>query len=175
MRFADLFGGGERRNTNQPRAGFRDNPTVFGQILRGDLPADILYEDDQVLCFRDISPASDFHTLVIPKRLIESCNHVSASDVPLLRHMESIALQVWQKEHPDSSVLAACASSSVSLGYHKPPFITVKHLHLHCIYPLPVPWFFPISRLLAFPQHYGPFYASSSMIIEQAEAGEKAG
>ena len=58
---------------NVARQGFEQNTTTFGGILRGDLPAKIVYEDDQVLAFCDIDPASEHHYLVIPKRHINSC------------------------------------------------------------------------------------------------------
>ena len=77
-----------RPNNNQKRAGFDANPTVFGRILRGELPAHILFEDELVLCFYDINPVSEFHALVIPKRLIAHSGKVTADDIPLLRHME---------------------------------------------------------------------------------------
>ena len=55
---------------NHAREGFSSNRTVFGKILRGELPASVAYEDSEVLCFRDIAPASEHHYLVIPKRQI---------------------------------------------------------------------------------------------------------
>ena len=79
---------------NQPREGFDDNRTVFGAILRGDLPTTVLYEDERVLCFRDIRPVSKHHSLVIPKRNIRDLNHLGPEDVPLLRHMVSVAKAV---------------------------------------------------------------------------------
>jgi histidine triad (HIT) family protein len=162
--------GKSRTNNNRPRDGFTDNATVFGKILRGELPAHVLHEDEDVLCFRDIAPVSDFHVLVIPKRLIAHCGCVETSNVPLLQHMETVALQVLQTQHPSLDVGAARAANEISLGYHKWPFITVHHLHLHCIYPMPAPWYYPISRLLAFPQEYGRFFHSSTSVIEETQA-----
>ena len=49
---------------------YADNPTVFGRILEGSLPASIVEETETVLCFHDISPASEHHILIIPKRRI---------------------------------------------------------------------------------------------------------
>ena len=165
--------GASRTNTNHARDGFADNTTVFGKILRGELPAHVLAEDDEVLCFRDISPVSGFHVLVIPKRWITHCGCATPSDVPLLRHMETMALQCLQAEHPKLDVNTARAANECSLGYHKWPFITVQHLHLHCIYPMPSPWYYPIARLLSFPQSYGPFYHSSAGVIEETQAAAR--
>ena len=160
----------EENQHNSRRDGFEANPTPFGKILRGELPAHILHEDHDVLCFRDIAPVQEFHALVIPKRRIEHCGCVGHSDVPLLRHMEAVALQALQAEYPALDVSAARAANVVSLGYHKPPFITVHHLHLHCVYPMPAPWYFPLARLLSFPQQYGRFYHGSDSVIEEARA-----
>jgi len=52
-----------------------DDGNIFARILRGEIPCDKVYEDDQVLAFRDINPQAPVHVLVIPKRA-----HVSAQD-----------------------------------------------------------------------------------------------
>jgi histidine triad (HIT) family protein len=51
--------------------------TVFGRILRGELPCHKVYEDDKVLAFLDISPLSEGHTLVIPKEAAETMDRLS--------------------------------------------------------------------------------------------------
>ncbi len=114
----DLLSGRTRRNNNIPRdaALYAGNNTVFGEIFRGTLPADVLYEDDEVLVFRDIAPVSEFHALVIPKRLITHCDAAQSTDVPLLRHMQTTGLQALQQEYPELDVSAACAASTVSMG-----------------------------------------------------------
>ena len=156
-------------NNNHARDGFADNHTTFGKILRGELPANILHEDEQTLCFRDISPASDLHVLIIPKKLIQHFGCCEAGDAPLLRHMEAVALKVLQAEYPSLDIEAARADGTASLGYHKWPLITVYHLHLHLIYPLPISWTRPFHKLI-FPQSYGMFYESSTSVIEGCEA-----
>lgn len=159
-----------KSNTNTARDGFAANPTVFGKILRGELPAHILHEDDQVICFNDIAPASQHHTLVIPKRHIEHSGCLQPADAPLLQHMESVALTVLQRQFPDLDVAAAHASGAISTGYHRFPFISVRHLHMHCIYPMPVPWFYPIARFLKFPHGHGFFYPSSASVRSVLDA-----
>ena len=157
------------RNNNVTRAGFEDNKTVFGAILRGELPADILYEDERVLCFRDIKPMTEHHILVIPKQHIEHPASVVSDDVPLLRHMETVALDTLQAQYPAIDARAAHAAGTASMGYHRWPFLTVWHLHLHCIYPMPISWSKPMARTLSF-REGGPFYAPSAAIIAHAEA-----
>lgn len=119
-----------RPNNNRPRNGFEENPTVFGKILRGEKAAHVLLEDDQVLCFQDHSPASEFHALVITKRLIEHSGKATANDVLLLRHMEQVACRVLHAEYPALNVDEARENGTISLGYHKSPLISVHHLHL---------------------------------------------
>ena len=58
---AQLVNGRRRIDNNSRREGFEDNRTPFGKILRGELPAHILHEDHDVLCFRDIAPVQEFH------------------------------------------------------------------------------------------------------------------
>ena len=144
---------------------FASNNTIFGKILRGELPADVLSEDEDTLCFRDISPVSEFHALIIPKRYIEHCGSMTLRDGPLLQDMELVALAAVQQQYPDLDVHEARENGTLALGYHRWPFITVKHLHLHAIYPMPAPWHFPITRTLAFPMGYGWFFPSSTTVI----------
>ena len=149
--------------SNMPREGFLHNETVFGAILRGELPATVLYEDADVLCFKDIRPVSDHHTLVIPKRWIADSNHLVAQDADLVRHMMDVAKRVLAEERPDVNIDAALATGSISLGFHRWPAISVHHLHLHCIYPMPCPFWW--HRWLH-PKEYGPFYLSGMSVLE---------
>jgi len=72
---------------NFEREGFEGNRTIFGKILSGRAKAKIVYEDDQVLCFKDIFPASENHFLVIPKVHIKHYQKLTPDDLPLLRHV----------------------------------------------------------------------------------------
>ena len=79
---------------NATRAGFESNTTVFGRILQGTLPAKIVFEDDRVLGFCDISPASATHCLVIPKRHIATARQLTPSDRALVEHMIAAANEI---------------------------------------------------------------------------------
>jgi len=120
---------------NARRAGFDSNDTVFGQILRGELPAEILYEDEAVLAFLDISPASTNHIQIIPKRRIRHAGVLCAADVPLIDCMIGVAAQI-ASANGVRDFAAAREAGSLSLGFHMPPFRTVDHLHMHCIWPM---------------------------------------
>ncbi len=67
---------------------------LFCKIARGDIPASKVFEDDDVLAFRDIQPQRPVHVLVIPKRHITSLAHVTEADVPLLGKMLAVANQI---------------------------------------------------------------------------------
>mmetsp|Transcript_29010 Transcript_29010/g.67935 ORF Transcript_29010/g.67935 Transcript_29010/m.67935 type:complete len:162 (-) Transcript_29010:30-515(-) len=121
---------------NVARTGFGGNPTVFGAILRGDLPATIVFEDDEVLGFRDAHPVSAHHYLVIPKALIPHAAALSSADLPLLRKLVSVATQIAHTNGV-ADVARAREEGVLSLGFHRWPFITVPHLHLHLIWPHP--------------------------------------
>jgi histidine triad (HIT) family protein len=61
--------------------------TIFGKIIRREIPADIVYEDELVLAFRDVNPQAPVHILVIPKQPIESLSTVNPADQDILGHI----------------------------------------------------------------------------------------
>jgi histidine triad (HIT) family protein len=61
--------------------------TIFGKIIRREIPADIVYEDDLVLAFKDIQPQAPTHILVIPKKPISRLSEASTEDRDLLGHL----------------------------------------------------------------------------------------
>jgi len=61
--------------------------TIFQKIIDREIPADIVYEDDQCLAFRDVSPQAPTHVLVIPKKPIPSVDDLAEEDAPLLGHL----------------------------------------------------------------------------------------
>jgi len=60
------------------------NPTIFGKILRGEIPSSKVYEDDDVFAFKDINPAAPVHILVIPKKYIVNMYDVGEDDALLM-------------------------------------------------------------------------------------------
>ncbi|XP_063836403.1 adenosine 5'-monophosphoramidase HINT3-like [Ostrinia nubilalis] len=100
---------------------------VFCNIVNKLDDTELLFEDDQVCVFRDIKPASKFHVLTVPKRHIEDCKSLVSSDKELVQHMLTVAQDILQKNN--------LSLQDARLGYHWPPFRSVKHLHLHTIAP----------------------------------------
>ncbi|XP_034938630.1 histidine triad nucleotide-binding protein 3-like [Chelonus insularis] len=101
---------------------------IFCKIINGQSQADFIYEDDDLVCFKDINPASDHHYLIIPKKHIINAKELKLEDEPLYDKMvETVEVVVAQQ---------GLNLSSTRTGFHWPPFNTVNHLHLHVIYPI---------------------------------------
>ena len=67
---------------------------IFCKIVAGQIPSTKVYEDDEILAFKDIHPARPVHVLVIPKKHIESLAHVTEEDVPVLGRMLAVANRI---------------------------------------------------------------------------------
>lgn len=67
---------------------------IFCKIAKGGIPAAKVYEDDDILAFKDIQPQRPVHVLVIPKRHITSLAHVSDADIPVLGRVLAVANQI---------------------------------------------------------------------------------
>ena len=99
--------------------------TIFSKIIAGELPADVVYEDDQALAFRDINPVAPTHVLVIPKREIVNVGESVEDDAELLGHLMIVASRVAKLENlTDFRVVT---NSGAGAGQ------SVFHLHLHVI------------------------------------------
>ena len=99
--------------------------TIFSKIIAGELPADVVYEDDQALAFRDINPVAPTHVLVIPKREIVNVGESVEADAELLGHLMIVAGRVAKLENlKDFRVVT---NSGAGAGQ------SVFHLHLHVI------------------------------------------
>ncbi|RCN26539.1 histidine triad domain protein [Ancylostoma caninum] len=62
----------------------RENDTIFGKIIRKEIPAKVIFEDDEVLAFHDVSPQAPVHFLVIPKRRVAMLQEAEDTDQALL-------------------------------------------------------------------------------------------
>ena len=108
------------------------NDTIFGKIIRGDIPCDKVYEDENVLAFHDINPAAPVHILVIPKRHIVNLCNVDSNDSELLGQMLLAASTVAAQEGLEDFRLVVNNGSKVGQ--------TVFHLHLHILGGRPFSW-----------------------------------
>jgi diadenosine tetraphosphate (Ap4A) HIT family hydrolase len=111
---------------------YDNNDTVFGAILRGELPAVTLAESSRLLAIQDKKPRAPFHALIIPKAFVGSVFDVAQQDDDWFQEMKIMALELLVRtQHFDAS-----ASPDYRLCFHIPPFHSVDHLHLHVLAPL---------------------------------------
>ncbi|BCX81359.1 histidine triad (HIT) family protein [Methylomarinovum caldicuralii] len=101
--------------------------TIFEKIVKGELPADIVYQDDQVTAFRDIRPAAPTHILIVPNKPIPTVNDVQPEDEPLLGHMIYVAKRLAEKEGIAKDGYRLIINCNQHGGQE------VYHLHLHLI------------------------------------------
>ncbi len=100
---------------------------IFCQIIAGKIPGEILYQDEEVVAFRDVNPQAPTHLLVIPKKHIVSLADLSEGESPLVGHMVSIANKLARKEGIDESGYRLVINSGKQGGQ------LVPHLHLHLL------------------------------------------
>jgi histidine triad (HIT) family protein len=100
--------------------------TVFGKIARGEMSANIVYEDDVCLAFRDLYPAAPTHILVIPRKPIPRLCDASTEDQMLLGHLMLVANQVAAQEGLGDK-FRLVVNNGAGAGQ------SVFHLHLHVI------------------------------------------
>lgn len=101
--------------------------SIFQKIIDRQIPADIVYEDERVLAFRDIHPVAPVHVLVIPKKAIVSIDSASADDEALLGHLLLVAGRVAREQ----GVAAGGYRIVTNIGSNGGQ--SVPHLHLHIL------------------------------------------
>ncbi len=100
---------------------------VFEKIIHREIPADILYEDDEILAFRDIKPLAPVHVLIIPKKPILSIETAEDSDQVLLGRMLLVARDLAR----DLKISEKGYKLLIRTGAHGGQ--EVPHLHMHLI------------------------------------------
>jgi histidine triad (HIT) family protein len=106
--------------------------TIFGRILRGEIPCDAVYSDDLCLAFRDVAPQAPVHVLVIPREPITQLAEATPEHQALLGHLLLVAAKVAQQEGLSS--WRTVINSGAEAGQ------TVFHLHVHVIGVRPLAW-----------------------------------
>lgn len=74
------------------------DPTIFGKIIRRELPADIVYEDDELIAFRDIAPQAPVHVLFVPKTPIATLNDLQPEQALIVGKLAQAAAAYAQRE-----------------------------------------------------------------------------
>ncbi len=108
--------------------------TIFGKIIRREIPADIVHEDEQVLAFRDVNPQAPVHILIIPKKPIATLNDLQPEDEPLVGHLYTVAAKLAADLGFAESGYRTVMNCNADGGQ------TVFHIHLHLLAGRPLTW-----------------------------------
>lgn len=100
--------------------------TIFSKIIRREIPADIVYEDNLALAFKDINPQAPVHIILIPKQPIAQLADAESKDHALMGHLLLTAKRVAQQAGLDNGYRVVI-NSGADGGQ------TVYHLHLHIL------------------------------------------
>jgi len=111
-----------------------DSTNVFARILRGEIPADVLHDDEHCLAFRDVAPQAPTHFLVIPKREIATLSDANPEDAAVLGHLLVTAAKVARDLGVDEGGSRIVINNGAGAGQ------TVFHLHVHVLAGRPLNW-----------------------------------
>lgn len=102
------------------------NDCIFCKIAAGEMGTEFLYEDDQVVAFRDINPVAPVHILIIPRRHIPSANELTEEDNLMIGHIFQVIQKLAQHENLNQGyrIVNNCGKEGGQ---------TVGHLHFHLL------------------------------------------
>ena len=100
---------------------------LFCRIVRGEIPAQIIYQDDDALAFRDLNPQAPTHVLVIPREHLASLNEAETHDAAALGRLLQAAAKVARQEGLAENGYRTVINTGAGAGQ------TVFHLHLHIL------------------------------------------
>ena len=101
--------------------------TIFDKIISKEIPSDILYEDNELLAFKDINPQAPTHILIIPKKKIKTINDLEEVDIHILGKLILKAKDIAVKENIAENGYRLVFNCNKYGGQ------TVNHIHLHLI------------------------------------------
>ena len=101
--------------------------TIFKKIIDGDIPSEKIYENDKVLCFKDVNPVAPYHVIIIPKKEISTINDISDDDKLLLGEMIVVAKNVAKILKINESGYRLVFNCNEDAGQ------TVFHIHMHLL------------------------------------------
>jgi len=100
--------------------------TIFSKIIEREIPADIVYEDERCLAFRDVNPQAPVHILVVPKKAVPKLTDAGDADRDLLGHLLLTANRIAEQEGI-SDAFRLVVNNGEKAGQ------TVFHLHVHLL------------------------------------------
>ena len=101
--------------------------TIFTKIINKEIKANIVYEDSDVLAFEDVNPQAPIHILIIPKKEIETANHIEAEDAELIGKLFLTAKKIAKEKKIDKNGYRLVMNCNGDGGQ------TVFHIHLHLL------------------------------------------
>ena len=101
--------------------------TIFNKIINKEIPADIVYETDTVIAFKDVNPVAPIHILIIPKKNIATINDINKNDTKILSELLLTVKIIAKKMNIDKEGYRMVINCNDNGGQ------TVYHLHLHLI------------------------------------------
>ncbi|MCG3203519.1 MAG: Purine nucleoside phosphoramidase [Elusimicrobia bacterium] len=103
------------------------NGCIFCKIAAGQIKADVVYTNQQVMAFRDVSPKAPVHILIIPKKHIERLSTISEADFGLVGEIHRVAQWVAKNEKVEESGYRFVTNNGEDAGQ------SVQHLHYHLL------------------------------------------
>ena len=100
--------------------------TIFGKIIRGELPAEKVFENERILAIKDIHPAAPVHLLIIPKKEVPNIQSLQGEDLAILQEIVTVAQQL-AKEFGIEEGYRLLTNNGPDAGQ------TIFHLHFHLI------------------------------------------
>jgi len=100
---------------------------LFCKILKGEIPASIIYEDERMIAFKDINPQAPLHALIVPKRHIASLNDLAPDDDALVGEMIRRAAAIAGQHGYADRGFRTVFNTNAEAGQ------TVFHIHLHLL------------------------------------------
>ena len=101
--------------------------TIFSKIIRKEIPANIVYQDERVTAFRDIAPQANTHILIIPNHVIPTVNDVTEEDELTLGHLFTVAAKLAKEEGIAENGYRLIVNCNEHGGQE------VFHLHMHLV------------------------------------------
>ncbi len=111
-----------------------DNNCLFCKIIAGEIPGDLVHQDERCVAIRDINPQASTHVLIIPRDHMDSLDDASARDEALLGHLLRVAARIASNEGHSESGYRTVINTGAGAGQ------SVFHLHVHLLAGRPLSW-----------------------------------
>ncbi|MCL0058087.1 histidine triad nucleotide-binding protein [Dehalococcoidia bacterium] len=100
---------------------------VFCQIISGEIPGEMLHQDDEIVAFRDVNPQAPIHILIVPRKHVASLSELKDKDLPILGKMAGVARQLAEVEGVSERGYRLVINCGPEGGQ------VVPHLHMHLL------------------------------------------